>query len=145
MYTFLNDPHFFVLTGTNGQIFKIGFRPGDTALDKETDVLLSMCVRFNDGSFQDLILMPSNSTAMEVTDFVADLIGEIGGQIVTDQILLGNIYFDSIAEALIGHAKDYRTGILKRYFRQVNGAYYDARNGALMATNALTKYDVMFD
>jgi len=145
MYTYLNQRYFFTLTGTDGRGYRLEFGPGDVALDDETDVVVAMQINMGSGRTQDLILFPANTPQTQAMGYVADLVADIGAQVLQNQIRMGNVLFDSIAEAMISYAKDYGTGIFKRYFSQVNGHYYDARTGLLMATRALTKYDVSFD
>lgn len=144
MLTYLNDLYYFKLRGTNGQSYRLAFGPGDVVLDPDTGIIVSLHIRFDDGTSQDLILLPAGQSQMQVQDFVADLLGEIGAQIAQSQIRFGNFLFDKLSEVIINHVKNEGVGILKRYFHQKGGAYYDVRTGLLMATNVLEKYDIEF-
>lgn len=145
MYTFLNERYYFTLRGADDRDYRLEFRPGEVVLDDDTDVVISMRIFLGQGSFQDLILLPANQSQTAVIDFITDLAADIGAEILQNQVRLGGFLFDSLSAAIINYAKQRGVGILKRYFRQANGQYYDARTGLLMATRALTKFHVSFD
>jgi hypothetical protein len=118
------------------------FQPKTLLIDDQTEYVVAMHLKYDDGSSCNLLLHPQNASQTEFLRFAGNILASVGADLIAGQIKTGYTVIDNVCSHIISKQITSEFENLLEIAIQSQCCYYAIDNGEMVVIEPISVFDL---